>query len=377
MKFSEASSKNPIRVCFIILKAYPLFNRNIESRFGGAEIDLYLLATELAKDKGFEVSFVVGDYGQKPIEIHEGVTVIKSVNINGNLFLGSWRIWRALRRANAQLYVGKAFSLSTVLQACFCKIYKCKYIYRTAHTYECDGTYIRQHPFRGKAIIRAVRTAQKVLVQNCIDARNLLETVNIHSEVIRNGHRLTPLSQTSRDAILWVGRSASFKQPHLFINLAREMPDRHFTMICQKSKDDNQYDNLVEQAMQLNNLQFISRVPFDKIDRHFQRAKVFVNTSYAEGFPNTFIQACKCATPILSLNVNPDGFLDKYNCGISCDGDWNKFVDSLKFILAEKHYTELGKNARKYAEEHHDIIKIAKQYKKLLIQLAQDKAGSA
>ena len=69
----------PIRVCFIILRAYPLFNPQTKSIIGGAEVDLYLLATELAKDKKFEVRFVVGDYGQKPTEVRENVTIIKSV----------------------------------------------------------------------------------------------------------------------------------------------------------------------------------------------------------------------------------------------------------------------------------------------------------
>ena len=67
----------PIRVCFIILRAYTLFNPDVKDVIGGAEVDLYLLATELAKDKKFEVRFVVGDYGQKQIEVRENVTIIK------------------------------------------------------------------------------------------------------------------------------------------------------------------------------------------------------------------------------------------------------------------------------------------------------------
>ena len=371
---SETLPNTPVRVCFIILKSYPLFNPNIKSRFGGAEIDLYLLATELAKDKNFNVSFVVGDYGQKLIEVHEGVTVLKSVSIDENLFLGGWRIWRALCRANAHIYVGKTFSLNTVLQAAFCKLKKRSYIYRTAHSDECDGTYITQHPLRGRSVIWAVRTAKRVLVQNYVDAENLLKTLNIRSQVIRNGHRLKPLTQTNRDTILWVARSAAFKRPGLFLDLARQSPEQHFTMICPKSPDDKNYDKLREQAKKLDNLQFMPRVPFHEIDSYFQRAKVFVNTSDSEGFPNTFIQACKYAAPVLSLNVNPDMFLDKYNCGISCNGDWQKLLDSLNFMLAEDRYVNLGQNARKYVEENHDIAKIVEQYKKLFMELAEQTA---
>ena len=58
-----------IRVCFVSPKAYPIFNPDIESVFGGAEVDLYMIATELAKDPDFNVSFIAADYGQADEEI--------------------------------------------------------------------------------------------------------------------------------------------------------------------------------------------------------------------------------------------------------------------------------------------------------------------
>lgn len=363
----------PIRICFIILRAYPLFNPDVKDVIGGAEVDLYLLATELAKDKNFQVSFVVGDYGQEPIEVREGVTVIKSVDVSKNLFLGSWRIWRALRRANAHIYVGKTFSLNMFLQVLFCRIHKRKYIYRTSHSNECDGTYIAKHPYRGKAVIWAIRSACKVFTQNHTDAQNLLKTVNIHSEVIRNGCRLKSLHQKTRDIILWAGRSIPFKKPYLFLDLARQMPELSFTMICQRNAGDMNYDSLVEEARKVGNLQFLPRVQYDEIENYFERARVFVSTSEAEGFPNVFIQASKCATPILSLSVNPDDFLDKYKCGMCANGDWELFVDMLKKLLKHETAHELGNNARKYVEEYHDIVKIVEQYKSYFTQIAQDR----
>ena len=362
----------PIRICFVLLRAYPLLNPDAKGVIGGAEVDLYLLATELAKDKNFQVSFVVGDYGQKAIEVRENVTIIKSVDVNKNLFLGSWRIWRALRRANAHIYVGKTFSLNMFLQVLFCRIHKRKYIYRTAHSNECDGTYISKHNFRSKAVIWAIRNAYKVLAQNHTDAQNLLNTVNIHSEVIRNGCRLKSLHQTTRDIILWTGRSGPLKKPYLFLDLARQMPELSFTMICQRNEGDMNYDSLVKEAGKVDNLQFIRRVRYDEIENYFERARVFVSTSEAEGFPNVFIQASKCRTPVLSLNVNPDGFLDKYKCGMCANGDWVLFVDMLKKLLNPETARELGNNARKYVEEHHDVTKIIEQYKSCFIQIAQN-----
>lgn len=361
----------PIRICFVILNAYPLFNPDAKGVIGGAEVDSYLISSELAKDPNYQVSCIVADYGQEPIEVRQGVTLIRALDFSTRRISATLHLWQALRKADAQIYVRKLSSAVTTEVALFCKRYGRRFIYRTASAVECDGTYLREHFFRGKGFLWSLRHADTVIAQNQADADNLSATAGVSAKVIRNPNRMPPLDQQERRTILWVGRSADVKRPELFLELAKQIPGQPFTMICQKATEDKQYDHFVAKAKQIGNLEFIQRVPFHQIHEYFLRAKVFVNTSDYEGFPNTFIQACKCATPVLSLNVNPDGFLDEYKCGMCANGNWERFVDSLKSILEEERYIELGKNARKYADDNHDITKIIEQYKSCFIQLAQ------
>ena len=141
-------------------------------------------------------------------------------------------------------------------------------------------------------------------------------------------------------------------------------------MICQKATEDQNYKQFVEQAQKIPNLEFISSVPFPQIEQYFQRARLFVNTSSAEGFPNTFIQACACATPILSLIVNPDDFLHKYQCGVCAQGNWEVFSEKLHWLLRPEVAAQFGANGRRYVEQNHDITKIIEQYKKIFRSLA-------
>jgi glycosyltransferase involved in cell wall biosynthesis len=358
-----------IKICFIAPKAYPFFDPDVKEVFGGAEVDLYFLATELAKDKNFEVSFITADYGQERCQTIQGVRIIKSLDFRQNQLIGAIKVWRALRRAGTQMYMIKTISPGMFLLALYCRLKKTPFLYRTSNTNSCDGTYLKQHPVQGRIYKWALRTAKYVFVQNRTDKDNLEDTIGVCATVIRNAQPLPELRQDERDITLWVGRSAPIKRPTLFIDLAEKMPDEKFVMICQRATGDKNYKQLLARAKEVDNLEFIERVGFDEIDNYFRRAKVLVNTSEAEGFPNTFIQACGHTTPILSLNVNPDRFLEQHNCGTCCDDRFECLVDSLNFMLAENRYVELGRNARKYVEQNHDIKRTVEEYKELFRRL--------
>jgi glycosyltransferase involved in cell wall biosynthesis len=293
------------------------------------------------------------------------VTVLKSLDFRRNNIDGLVRTWKALSSADADIYVLKCASPGVPLVATFCKIRRRVFVYRLASLLESDGTYIRQRPVLGRLFAWSLRQAKLVFAQNKTDAENLARTTNISSHVIPNGHRLPPVQKQSRDIILWAGRDDPVKNPEYFLELAKAIPNERFVMVCQTLYNDQHYKDLISQAGKIPNLQFVRHVPFNQIDDYFLRAKILVNTSDSEGFPNTFIQAGKCGASILSFNVNPDGFLDRFGCGLYADGSRQKMIDSLKILLNNETYLKLGQNGLRYVEQYHDITKIAGQYKDL------------
>lgn len=373
--FDADTNARPIRVCFVTLRAYPLFNSSVNAVFGGAEVDLYLLATELARDARFKVSFIVGDYGQPRIEQRDNVTLIKSLNVNRSYFLYAGKIWNALRRADADIYVQEACSLLTTTIALFCKWHHKRFIYRTASRREAKGDYLRDHPFRGRLVHWAFRTAAVLIAQNEED-RLEFRRFNLESVVIRNVCRLHEMNENRRQYVLWVGRSESVKRPDLLIALARQCPDIPFVMICPRADNDPHYNDLMHEASSLPNLKFIPGVPFDQVDTYFGNALLHVNTSDSEGFPNTFVQACKAATPILSLSVNPDSFLDRYDCGRCANGNWEQFIDLFKALLQPDFAGQLGQHGLDYVRQHHDIRQIIEQYKILFLPAGETNSQS-
>lgn len=357
-----------IRVCFVSFSAYPLFDKSEVCVQGGAEVDTYMIATELARDSKYDVHFITGDFGQPDVTKIENVTIHKTKSLKFPV-RSLISIWKALKKSDCDVYFKKGASLLTALAAFFCRTHHKPFVLRTSHKSECDGSYIKSQFFRGLAFRWILKIAKQVFVQNAQDSESLLKTTGIRSIVIPNGHRITNLSSSLRKWILWVGRSVAFKRPGLFIKLARDFPSEQFVMICQTTRGDKNVnkpvkkDSLLEEIKNITNLKLIDYVPFHQIDTYFEQSKVFVNTSDSEGFPNTFIQACKCAAPILSLAVNPDDFLNKYNCGLCANNNWNDFVEMFRQLQNPEMMQIYGDNGRRYVQENHDIAKIIMQYK--------------
>lgn len=358
-----------IKVCFVVPKVYPLFDRSLKSVFGGAEVDVYLLGTELAKDDKFKVSFVTADYGQQSTEQIEGVEIIKSLTFKENRLCGAMKIWRAMKAADADVYILKTASPGVPLAAMFCKLNGKKFVYRTASSTECDGTYVKGHGLSGRAFLWGLRSAALVLSQNAEDSEALESTAGVRPKVVANGHRFGEVVGLQKESVLWVGRSAEVKRPRLFVELAEKNPDQKFVMVCPRATDDDKYDSLLYYAKGVSNLGFHKRVDFSEIDEFFARAKVFVNTSTSEGFANTFIQACKNSTAILSLAVDPDSFIEKNACGLCCKDDMGKLQQGLDFLLESDRFVEIGQSGRQYAENNHDVSKIVEEYKMLFREL--------
>jgi len=358
---------NKIKVCFILRPAYALFNSNSNSNFGGAEVQFYLIAKELAKDTRFEVYFIVGDFNQKDIERKQNIVIIKGYK--KNKISSILKLIKVVRKINADYYFITGPKGTNGLIGYLCKKLDKKLAYRTASEIDCNGDFIKNHFFEGILYLYGLKKATFLITQNYSHKQLLEEKHKLNSQVIKNSFCIPKPTKTSKKFILWVSRFDYMKRPEVFLYLAKNFPNERFIMICPSKMEDHKYLLLIKESNKIKNLKFIKKVQFNKIQKYFNKAKVFVNTSDFEGFPNTFIQAGIGKTPILSLNVNPDKFLDSYQCGICVNGDVNKMKENLSSILSNtKKRQKMGNNAYKYVQKNHDIKNNIKQLKTIFLK---------
>jgi glycosyltransferase involved in cell wall biosynthesis len=118
-------------------------------------------------------------------------------------------------------------------------------------------------------------------------------------------------------------------------------------------------------------------VPFDEIERYYRHATLLVNTSDAEGFPNSFLQAGKYGVPIVSLNADPDGMLSEYGAGVHCRGSMTKMKQQLcRLIERGLEYDRMANRILQYTRQFHELRQRADELSALLNEIVQRRTAA-
>lgn len=360
------------------MRAYPILTQSNEEVAGGSESQLYLISREL-KNEGFDVCFVTSDFGQVPVEIKRGVRIIKSYKPNEGIkilrffYPNMYSIMKALQIANADIYHQRGAGALTGEVALFCSIKKRRFVFSTSHDDDCDLSILQRHNIISKYIYKfGLKKADKIITQTEHQHNLMRKNLNKESIVIKNGFPLPEkmLERADPPIVLWVGGIRKQKRPELFLKLARSIPDARFQMIGDPAGGKPYFDEIKISADKIPNLDFVGFVPFHEVNRYFDDASIFVNTSVAEGFPNTFIQSWSKYAPTISLNVDPDECICKNELGFHSKTMEN-LIFHVRLLLNDNNLRKrMGENAKRYSEKEHDIKKIVKEYIRLYDELS-------
>lgn len=359
-----------MKICIFNINAYSVFNPSSTAPIGGTEVQLSFLA-EFFSEK-FQTSFITGDWGQDKVEICRRIEIYKAFSLKKNVLnylQAPFSLWRSLSDVNADVYIASSAGMEIGIIALFCKIYRKKFIYRTAHEWDCTGEYVSKHALLGPFFEYGLKYADGVVAQNLEHASFLKKNYGIIAEVIKNAWPVLLSKSVNKEDILWVGRCERWKNPDVFLKIVKQFPEYSFTMICVRTNMEF-FVEMRRIAKEFQNITFIEGVPFSAVQAYFDKAKLFIGTSEYEGFPNTYLQACLGSTPIMSYKVNPDDFITKNNVGYCAGGDFETMINQIRRILQDKRdWEEKSKNAFKYVKENHDISIVGKQWTDLIYKI--------
>lgn len=365
-------------ICFVAPMAYPVLAAARDRQVvGGAEVQQTFIATELAR-RGFDVSMLSMDYGQREGDVVGGVRLLtmhapdEGVPVLRFVHPRLTSLWSAMRRADADVYYQRTSGALTGFVAAFARRHRRRSIYAGAH----DADFSTDLPLiaysRDRALYRwGVRRADAIVVQSERQRAQCRRVFGRESTLIDSCYRSVERSADHAGVVLWVATAKRHKRPHLFVELARRLPEYRFRLIGGPGggRDEQAYhDRLRQEAAALPNVELPGFIPFSEAERHFDGASVFVNTSVGEGFPNTFLQAWSRGVPTVSF-FDSEASVDGRRVG--------KVVADLDaMVAAVREYKQHpaawqsdGEAARRYVQRRHSIGAVVDAYERVIAGL--------
>jgi len=302
-----------------------LFAGNGAAVAGGAERQLYLFARGLA-ERGWRVALITG----KP---HDGEQLPPGLSAFPACFsyLGGSKIrlpldWlsllEAMRKADTDYYVLKVPGHLLAPMSVFCTTAKRKLVFWAQMTFDANPGERTELPrFASRLQDWGLRRADVVIAQSEEQQRNFWANYRCRAQVVPSicDHLLRSDSpaavnrQQSVD-ILWAGNSWPKKRQEILFALAKILSHRTFAMAMYRS-DSSRFDMARQAAAQLPNVRFLGTVPPTAMESWYQRARLFLNTSIREGYPNSFLQSWANGVPVVSFTINPDDIIRRQGLG--------------------------------------------------------------
>lgn len=366
-------------LCFVAPTIWPVLSGDKSIQIvGGAEIQQSMLARAFSAD-GYRVSIVTFDYGQPDgIEI-DGVKVFRACKPDSGLPVLRFihprltSLWRAMNRANADIYYQRACGMLTGVTAHFCRLHQRKMIFAAASDVDFNPALPLIKHGRDRALYRyGIRHCQAIVAQNADQLAACKQYFHRDATMVKSCYLAPPNPNGDPQGhILWVSTMRKLKQPEKFVELARRLPEHRFRMIGgagAKSDEKDFFQTLRNKATELNNLEFTGFVPYSEIDQHFDQAKLFINTSEFEGFPNTFLQAWSRGIPTIS-------FLRGRTTNTGHGPDWAvSNLDEMTEVITQLmndsgKYKKLSDSCRTYFIQNHSHEAVVRQYQNVITDL--------
>jgi glycosyltransferase involved in cell wall biosynthesis len=105
----------------------------------------------------------------------------------------------------------------------------------------------------------------------------------------------------------------------------------------------------------LDNVTYLGAQSTDKTMALIAESRVLVNTSQAEGFPNTMLEAWSLGVPVATLSVDPGGVIEREQIGLVSGSDAQLWCDVRRLACDESLNRQLGSRGMSYVKRRHSL----------------------
>lgn len=159
-----------------------------------------------------------------------------------------------------------------------------------------------------------------------------------------------------RPYVVWVASIKRVKNPELFLELAKALEHLDLDFYLIGKAQEEHYTNWGEEAAKQKNFKFRGGQEMKMTNGFIKNSRMFISTCDPEGFPMVFLQSWVFGRPVISMNYDPSGVIERENLGYCSNGDFKTFVNQVETLFKDqKKYEEISASCRRYIDENHNV----------------------
>jgi glycosyltransferase involved in cell wall biosynthesis len=353
-----------MRVAFLLISHW-------SANLGGAEQQVKYLADYLSEYTEHELHYIC----RRTKTSLDGKMIVHTIGkVNG---LGKYlkcvdhsSILEKLEEIMPDVVYTRVWSSYIAVASKFCKKYNKKLICHLAHQDDVEPLKIKKLRDLPKYVDRwfyekGLANANYIIGQAAYQNELLKINYKLNcSLIIPNFHPL-PENKITKDieqkTIVWVANIKNFKQPDLYLKIVKHFKSKKVKFLMIGAINEERYREPIQAtSLEASNFEYLGALSMEKVNEYLEKAYLFVNTSTAEGFPNTFIQSWLRKTPVVSLNVDPDGMIKEFGIGRHSK-NFDQMLKDIEFLLENPSLQkDMGERAEDIAKKRFSTLNCKK-----------------
>ncbi len=371
----------------------PYYIANLNYPVGGATVEWFSWIIGF-KDNGWVVKVLSSQRAEERISTNTNtdtdidIEIIYTYKVNKGISILRWFYYRipvilkSVISSRPDVIVQECASLNTAIMAFVAKVLKIPFVYRVANDIDSDDR-IKQRLSRFDKFLysRAIKTANAIVCQNNYQLANFQQLFKsgkrickIHNPIQLNKETMV-VPKSERKYISWIGVFQKQKNLPVLLEIANKMPSILFKVAGKKQTglSDKTTIDALEELRKCKNVQFVGYLQRDEIPPFLRNSLLLLNTSFYEGFSNTYLEAFSSGTPVVTTKFsNPDSLINQNNIGFVATTH-SELCSCIKQILEmePQEYLTTCLRARAYIEKNHNPKLLAKEFIKVIEEICE------